>query len=220
MDSYINVQHQNFKAFSNISNQERKALSELKARSGCDIVILPAKKSGGTYVVSREDYVKEGNRQLSEPLTYKILNHDITNKVEKSVEELLVGMKKNNVIDLNLYLSLLPTSSVPSRLYFLMKVYKQGNLGRPIIISGNGTAMEKLLAFVGFHLTRYMSCNYIPSYIKDTTDFLNSIRQIPKLPDIMYSYKAQLWILKWLQSMPIFFCTYLKNNCLQMLFSN
>ena len=28
-----------------------------------------------------------------------------------------------------------------------------------------------------------MSCNYIPSYIKDTTDFLNSIHKIPKLPD-------------------------------------
>ena len=91
-------------------------------------------------------------------------------------------MKKDNVIDQNLYLSLLPTSLVPGRFYFLPKVHKQGNPGRPII-SGNGTATEKLSAFVDFHLWRYMSCNYIPSFINDTTDFLNFIRKIPKLPD-------------------------------------
>ena len=61
-------------------------------------------------------------------------------------------------------------------------MHKQGNPGRPII-SDNGTATEKLLAFVYFHLTRYTSCNYIPSYIKDTADFLNSIRKIPKFPN-------------------------------------
>ena len=88
--------------------------------------------------------------------------------------------KKDNVIDQNLYSSLLPTSPVPGRLYFLPKVHKQGNPGRPIIL-GNSTATEKLSAFVDFHLTRYMSCNYIPSYIKDTTDFLNAICKIPKL---------------------------------------
>ena len=91
-------------------------------------------------------------------------------------------MKKDNVIDQNLYLSLLPTSPVPGRLCFHPKVHKQGNPGRPII-SGNGTVTEKLSTFVDFHLTRYMSCNFIPSYIKDTTDFLNAIRKIPKLPD-------------------------------------
>ena len=143
---------------------------------------MPADKGGGTYVVSRKDYDKEGNRQLSDPATYKVLNHYITNEVKKSPEELLVGMKKDNVIDQNLYLSLLPTSPVPERLYFLPKVHKQGNPGRPII-SGNGTATEKLLAFVDFHLTGYTNCNYIPSYVKDTTYFLNSIRKIPKLPD-------------------------------------
>ena len=79
-------------------------------------------------------------------------------------------MKKDNVIDQNLYIGLLPISPVPGRLYFLPKVHKQGNPGRPII-SGNCTATEKLSAFVGFHLTRYMSCNYISSYVKDTTDF-------------------------------------------------
>ena len=143
-------------------------------------MILPTDKGDGTCVVSREDYVKEGNRQLSDPSTYKILNHDIINKVKKSVEELLVGMKKDNVIDQNLYSSLLPTSPVPGRLYFLPKVHKQGNPGRPII-SSNGTATEKLSAFVDFHLTRYMSCNYIPSYIKDIIDFFNAIFKISKL---------------------------------------
>ena len=83
-------------------------------------------------------------------------------------------MKKDSAIDQNLYSSLLPTSHVPGRLYFLPKVHKQGNPGRSII-SGNDTATEKLLVFVDFQLTRYMRCNYIP---KDTSDFINSIRKI------------------------------------------
>ena len=101
-------------------------------------------------------------------------------------------MKKDNGIDQNLYLSLLPTSSIPERLYFLPKVHKQGNAGRPII-SGNGSATKKLSAFADFYLTR-MSCNYIPSYIKETTDFLNFIRKIPKLPDD--TLLVTIWMLK------------------------
>ena len=90
LDSYINVLKEEIgkpnitKVFSNISNQERKALSELKARAGGDILIMPADKGCGTCVVSREDYGMEGNRQLSHLLTHKVLNHDITNKVKKS----------------------------------------------------------------------------------------------------------------------------------------
>ena len=58
LDSYINVLKEeigktdNTKVFSNISNQEIKALSELKALAGRDIVILPVDKGGGTCVVS------------------------------------------------------------------------------------------------------------------------------------------------------------------------
>ena len=81
------------------------------------------------------------------------------------MEELWVEMKKHNVVDQNLYLSLLPTLSVLGRLYFLPKVHKQGNPGRPIIL-GNVIATEKFSAFVDFHLTKYMSCNYILVYIK------------------------------------------------------
>ena len=99
----------NTKVFSNISNQERKALSKLKARAGRNTVILLADKGGGTCVVSREDHVKEANQQLSDPSMYKVLNNDITNKIKRSVEELLVGMKKDNVINQYLYVSLLPT---------------------------------------------------------------------------------------------------------------
>ena len=78
LDSYINVvkkeiaKTNNAYVFSNISIQERKALSELKAGAGRDIVMLPADKGGGICVVSREDNDKEGNRQMSDSATYEV----------------------------------------------------------------------------------------------------------------------------------------------------
>jgi len=99
-----------------------------------------------------------------------------------------MGMKKDNVIDDELYKSLLTTN--PN------KVHKQGNPGRPIT-SSNGTVSEKLSAFVDFHLTEFMNGDFIPSYIKDTTDFLNSIRELLRLPDntllVTMNVKAPLY---------------------------
>ena len=68
------------------------------------------------------------------------------------------------------------------RLYFLPKIHKTGNPGRPII-SGNDTATEKLSAFVDFYLTKYIDNYYIASFNKDTTQFLNFLLDLATLPD-------------------------------------
>ena len=76
-------------------------------------------------------------------------------------------MKKDYVIDNELF-HMFPSNIKPGCLYFLSKIHKTGNPGRPIIL-GNNMVTEKLSAFVDFHLTKYMDNNFIPSFIKDIT---------------------------------------------------
>ena len=52
--------------------------------------------------------------------------------------------------------------------------------GRPVI-SNCGWYMENMSAFLGFHMQPLAQA--VKSYIKDTTDFFNKLRSLPKLPD-------------------------------------
>ena len=55
------------------------------------------------------------------------------------------------------------------RFYLLPKIHKAGNPGRPIV-SANGHPTEKISEFVDLHLQPHV--HNLPSYLKDTTDFL------------------------------------------------
>ena len=52
--------------------------------------------------------------------------------------------------------------------------------GRPVI-SNCGYYMENISAFLDFHLQPLVQA--VKLYIKDTNDFLNKLRSLPKLPD-------------------------------------
>jgi len=92
-------------------------------------------------------------------------------------------MLQSNLIDLKLFRTIVPTNPKAGHIYFLPKIHKQifPVPGRPII-SGSNMATEKLSAYVDFQLTPFMNRDFIPSYIRDTTDFLNCIKDITNLP--------------------------------------
>ena len=71
------------------------------------------------------------------------------------MQKLLTEMKKDNIIDNKLF-HMFSSNIKPVCLYFLPKIHKTGNPGRSII-SGNDMATEKILAFVDFHPTKYMT---------------------------------------------------------------
>ena len=75
--------------------------------------------------------------------------------------------------------SLLSKENRPSRFYILPKIHKPGNPGRPIV-SSCGSTTEGISHFVDYCLAPLVK--EIPSYIKDTTDFLNKLRKIEHLP--------------------------------------
>ena len=67
----------------------------------------------------------------------------------------------------------------PGRFYILPKVHKPGNPGRPIV-SSNSHPTERLSHFVDYHLQPLV--HKLPSFVKDTNDFLNKLLTIGNLP--------------------------------------
>ncbi|XP_039261676.2 uncharacterized protein LOC120337843 [Styela clava] len=86
-------------------------------------------------------------------------------------------MKEAGVIDDKLAKSILPKDPKPGRLRLQPKIHKENHPSRPII-STNGTATEKLSAYVDYKLTPLMCKRVIPSYIRDSMDFLNHLQKI------------------------------------------
>ena len=66
-------------------------------------------------------------------------------------------------------------------MYLLLKVHKPGNPGRPVV-SSIGCHTENISKFVDYNLQPINQA--LPSYIKDTTDFLNKLDALPEeLPE-------------------------------------
>ena len=66
-------------------------------------------------------------------------------------------------------------------MYLLPKVHKPGNPGRPVV-SSIGCHTENISKFVDYHLQPINQA--LPSYIKDSTDFLNKLEALPEeLPE-------------------------------------
>ncbi|KAI8514534.1 hypothetical protein Bbelb_071250 [Branchiostoma belcheri] len=61
----------------------------------------------------------------------------------------------------------------------LPKIHKKGNPGRPIL-SANDCASERISELADFHLRPLVT--RLPSYIKDTTDFLRRLNKLGKVP--------------------------------------
>ena len=118
--------------FSNLSSEEWSALKSLKKRK--DIVIKAADK-GGAVVVWRADlYQKEALRQLSDTSFNAKIDKDLTlinqNIVKNTINDLLAKQElpataKNLTI----------TTPRTSCIYFLPKMHKPNNPGRPIVIT-------------------------------------------------------------------------------------
>ena len=89
-------------------------------------------------------------------------------------------MLNDKLIDKKNRQYLLHRDPKPGRFYILPKIHKVNNPGRPIV-SSNNHPTERISQFVYFHLNPLV-CT-IPSYVKDTTDFLNKLAVFNRLPD-------------------------------------
>ena len=182
IDNYIKAVYNDIKATvskpnstspGNLLKHEKEALRSLKSRT--DIIIRPADKGGGIVVLNTSDYISEANRQLYDPMFYKALDKDPTPSFSILINKKISELVKANLIPHQISKFLRPKNVKPGSFYLLIKVHKENNPGRPII-SGIDTPTEKLSLVID-HCIKHIPPR-LPSYIKDTNDFLVKINSI------------------------------------------
>ena len=152
----------------NLNREERSALQSIKDRE--DIVIKKADKASTVVVLDKQTYLAEAQRQLSDEKFYVKLDSDPTEKFAKEITDTLTDMYDNGEIGDNVYHSLVPTNCRPGQFYLLPKIHKKDMPGRPIV-SAIGHPTENKSEFLDLHLRPHVES--LPSYLKDTTDYLN-----------------------------------------------
>ena len=157
---------------SNLSNPEFEALKSLRARN--DIVIKPADK-GGALVVWRADlYRTEARRQLSDTTFCSRVDKDLTSTHQDTISHTIRNFIQTGDLP-ETARDLIATTPRTPVMYFLPKIHKPNNPGRPIV-SACGCPTEIIsscLDHVMAPLVRNLS-----SYIKDTKHALQILNNI------------------------------------------
>ena len=130
-------------------------------------------------VMSRERYIAEANRQLSDTEVYQQVSSTVVIDVIEEVKDILSRLQKSGVITEDMANYAVPVDSKPARFYILQKVHKIGCHGSPIV-SAVGSPTEGLSELVDHFIQPFVP--NIPSYIQDTQDFLDKLHALCTLP--------------------------------------
>jgi len=164
----------------NISKAEKEGLRDLQ--NNTNIVIKPADKGSATVIMNVSDYIAEADKQLSDSRFYTTLDRDPTDTHQEIVKKAVTSLKYKGEISQKTMDYLIIDKPRLSRLYLLPKIHKNQTPppGRPIV-SANECPTERISGFVDHFLRPIVMST--PSYIKDTTDFIQKISTIQELPD-------------------------------------
>lgn len=157
----------------NLTYKDRQCLQNLTNNK--DIIIAQADKGGGICIVNTADYITEANKQLNDAKYYKKLDYDPTHTFQTVIKNKLNYLLDNDQIDKKIFKYLLQENPRPGQFYMLMKVHKPNHPGRPII-SGIGTNTENISDFIDEQIKSTAAS--APSYVKDSSHFLNLINDI------------------------------------------
>ena len=94
-------------------------------------------------VLSKEDYIKEADRQLIDQTYYQQLTADLTIQHAAEIKKFVNSMATRGLIDKKTKEFLIPYNPRVARFYLLPKIHKPGNPGRPIV-SSNGAPKENI----------------------------------------------------------------------------
>lgn len=170
------------KYFSNISKKELESLKRLSHDK--EIIIKKADKSSTIVIMNRADYENEVNRQLHDNTYYEQLHDDPRNTIEKRITESMNSLESKNP-NINTEFDTFPLNIRTPQFYILPKTHKTPNdnlplkyPGRPIVSACNSLT-ENISKYVDHVLKPSMM--QLPSFIKDTSDFISKIKDL-KLP--------------------------------------
>ncbi len=164
--------------YQNITKTEREGLKQLM--NNPSIVIKQADKGSAVVLMDRCDYVAEGMSQLGNEKFYKPLMECPTASHDKEICDFLSKMKLRGEISEKTFNYLAPMQSRTPEFYLLPKIHKPKRPppGRPII-SANSCPTERISQFVDHFVKPLLP--KIKSYLRDSTDFINSLLALGKV---------------------------------------
>ena len=129
------------------------------------------------------DYVREAERQLNDSKNYKVLAKDPTTTNNDLVNQTIDRFTKEQLINGNIANGLKNPSPRTLQFYISPKMHKEGNPGRPVV-SSIYFHTANISKYVDHHLQPIVK--QIPSYVKDTSDFINKINAVNSVPKNSY----------------------------------
>ena len=162
----------------NLTKEEKEAITLLL--NNTNIVIKPADKGSAVVIQNRSEYITEGLRQLGDPRFYLETPIDLTSKHNLEVNDLVRQLLLHQEIGKKCADYLQIAQPRTSQLYLLPKIHKNKTPvpGRPIV-SANSSPTERISQLVDHFLQPIVPTT--PSYVKDTTDFINKIAPVHDL---------------------------------------
>lgn len=171
----------------NITQEEEEAIQELMENK--HIIIKPADKGSAVVIQSREQYMREVYRQLTDKVYYKKLEEPIYLKTIPIIHEIIDKLYRDKFISNNQRKYLKGEEEPrPRKFYTLPKIHKDPTkwswpnetpAGRPIV-SDCSSETYGTAQFVEYYLNP-LSVRH-PSYVKDTHHFIQIVKQtkVPK----------------------------------------
>lgn len=167
----------------NLKLEEIRALRDLMHNR--NIVIQPADKGSAIVILSRDQYIFEVNRQLSDQTYYKKLEAPIFTQTIPTVKLIMDQLHRTKFISAKQKTYIIGQSEPrPRRFYILPKIHKDpgswtvpGEIppGRPIV-SDCGSETYGTAEYID-HFLYPLSIKH-PAYIKDTYHFIELVRNL------------------------------------------
>ena len=150
-------------------------------------MIKKADKGSCVVVWDRNYYIKEAEKQLNDTNVYKdvYFKDKLLKELVRTSNKLFQNLKaKGKISDKQLKYFTCQYKKVSNlcKLYLLPKIHKRlANVPRRPVISSCGTPTEKASEFLDHHIKPVMQKG--KSYIKDSGDFVNKIKELQSIPD-------------------------------------
>lgn len=167
----------------NFSIKQNKALEALKNTE--NIIIKSADKGGATVIMQKTEYEAEAMRQLNNPRYYRKIDSPLTDANSKFINTIILDLQRKKFLTKKQVNFLKPPPLPrPRQFYLLPKIHKPiekwsnpGYMppGRPIV-SDCSSESYQISQYIDNFL-QPLSVNHA-TYIKNTTDFLQKIRNI------------------------------------------
>ena len=129
------------------------------------------------------DYIREAKCQLNNQRNYITLAKDSTTTNNDLINQTIDRFTKDHLINENIANELENPSPITLQFYISPEIHKEGNPGCPVVSSIN-CYTANISKYVDYHLQPIVK--QIPSYVKDTNDFINKINAVKSVPKNSY----------------------------------